>query len=123
MSEKQSLAQTAVREADETIVDGIRVIRDALITVSTDGGALMLSAPLIEGKTVNEAADILSSAFEDKVPEESRRLARELVREDASNQGDASVNPLDVHWVLDSAVLEWEQEQKHTEFAEDPDAE
>lgn len=119
MQDSRESARTEVSATDESIVDGIRIIRDSLVEVTPDGeGGIKMSAPLVEGKTVNEVAESLFSSFEGKVPEESRRLARELVYI-GSDAGEAKAELLSVHWDLDTAINEWEQGQKHTEFFDD----
>lgn len=122
MQDSRSWARTEASKSDESVVDGLRVIRDSLVEVTpVASGGLQMCSPLIEGKTVNEVAEALFVTFEGKVPEESRRLARELVYI-GSEAGDAKAEFMDIHWDLDSAVNEWEQVQKHTEFVEDPDS-
>lgn len=123
MQETQRMASIEVKNASEEVVDGIRVIRDSLLEISVKTGIPAMTSPLLEGKTVNEAAEVLHSEFEGRAPEESRRLARELVHAGSADVGTEPASFMDVHWALDSAVLEWEQGQKHTEFPEDPDSE
>lgn len=123
MHDDRKFARTAASLSDETVIDGIRVIRDALVEVVPDGdGGIKMSAPLVEGKTVNEVAEALYTTFDGKVPEESRTLARDLVYI-GTEAGEDKAEFLAVHWNLDIAVQEWEQVQKNIEFAEDPDSE
>lgn len=123
MEESQRLALNEISLAGEDIVDGIRIIRDSIITVEAgEEGGLLMTSTLLKGKTVNEAAKALAEAFEGKVPAESGRLAQELIHTD-DESGGLQAQFMDIHWQLDSAVSEWEQVQKNTVFIEDPDSE
>lgn len=123
MHDDRKFARTAASLSDEPIIDGIRVIRDALVEVVPDGeGGMKMASPLVEGKTVNEVAEALFTTFEGKVPDESRSLARDLVYI-GTEAGEAKAEFLAIHWDLDTAVEEWEQVQKKIQFEEDPDSE
>ena len=121
MQEKQRLALLEVSTSKEDIVDGIRMIRDSLITVEAgEDGDLLITSPLVAGKTVNEAAQALFDSLDGEIPEESRRLAKELIHTD-DESGKDPAEFMDIHWQLDTAIESWEQNQKHTEFVIDPD--
>ena len=121
MQETQRLALLEVSTSKEDIVDGIRMIRDSLITVEAGKhGGLSLTSPLLVGKTVNEAAQVLSDSLDGEVPEESRRLVKELIWTD-DETGTKLAEFMDIHWQLDTAIESWEENQKHTEFVIDPD--
>ena len=116
MLESHRIANLAVIAATEDIVDGIRLIRDSIITVEPNkDGYLRIASPLLEGKTINEAAEELRTVLETSVPSQSSFLAWELVYI-AGEDGEAPADFLIIHDALDSAVADWEQNQKQTEF-------
>lgn len=115
----QTSQQEALRkfsEADETFIDGVRVIRDSIITVVPNADkSIGLSSFLPEDISMNEAADVLVGKFEGQFPAETLQLVKDLLH-DESEAGDKKVSLFALHGALDNAVYEGENIQKHTMF-------
>ena len=116
MQTKQQEALRKRSESNEPVIDGVRVIRDSIITVVPNAEkSIGISSFLPEDISLNQAADALVEKFKGQFPAETLQLVKELLH-DETDAGDKKVSLFSLHDSLDTAVYEWENVQKHTEF-------